>query len=71
MCLPSDEAELRRWAEFAVTRWALEHHILHACLQATCLGMQMTRADFMTIVKAYVDCRTENKRPQAGLVDWE
>ena len=70
MCLPSDEAELRRWAEFAVTRWALEHHVLFICLHAICLGMPMTRADFLKIVRAYVDCRTENRRPLPGAVNW-
>ena len=71
MCLPSDEAELRRWAEFAVSRWTIERDIGFACVEAVCLSISMTRADFMTIVKAYVDTRTENKRPKAGLVDWE
>ena len=70
MCLPSDEAELRRWAEFAVSRWTIERDVGFACVEAVCLSISMTRADFMTIVKAYIDTRTENKRPTAADVSW-
>jgi len=35
-----------------------------------CLGMNMTRADFMKIVRAYVDCSTENNRPETGEPSW-
>ena len=71
MCLPSDETELRRWAEFVVSRWTLEHHVYLSCVQAMCLGMPIKPRDFMKIVRAYVDARTENKKPQAGPVDWK
>ena len=70
MCLPNDEEILKKWCEFAVLRWILEHHILYSCLQATCLGMPMLRDDFMKIIRAYVDCRSENKSPQGVNVFW-
>jgi len=70
MCLPSDEAELRRWSEFVVTRWSQERDPRFACLEACCLGMAMTRADFLKIARAYVDCRNENRSPQGTRVFW-
>ena len=69
--LPSDEAELRRWAEFAVSRWTIERDIGFACVEAVCLSISMTREDFMKIIRAYVECRTENRSPQAGVKMWE
>ena len=61
MALPTDHTTICRWRAFVVSRWRLEHHPLHACLQAVCLGLNMRRADFFVIVREYVDEQTENR----------
>jgi hypothetical protein len=71
MCFPSDHDELRRWREFAESRWKLEHAPQHACHQAICLGMPMDRSDFMMMVRTYIDVKTENRRPEAGEKVWK
>ena len=55
MPLPTDHATLCRWRMFVISRWRLDHNIWMACLQTVCLGMNMRRADFMNIVRVYVD----------------
>jgi len=67
MCLPTDDAECRRWVEFVVMRWRMEHDPRFIFLEGICLHMKdMTRDDCMRIVRAYVDRATENKQLRAG-----
>jgi hypothetical protein len=72
MTLPvGDERELARWAEFAIVRWTLDHNVQLSCIQAMCLGIPMQKEDFMKIVRAYIDNRTENKHPTPGVAFWK
>jgi hypothetical protein len=66
MPLPRDQAELARWRAFAISRWLLDHNIWIACVQATCLGMPMRRADFLSLVRDYCDAHSENSRHGRG-----
>ena len=62
MPLPSDSVQRCRWRDFVVARWKYERDIRFVCLEAILLGMDMRRADFLAIVREYVDSATENKR---------
>ena len=59
MTLPIHEDEMRRWAEFAVSRWKYDRDIRLVCFEAMCLGMKMTQEDFFKIVKIYVSTQNE------------
>ncbi len=61
MTLPRDPAERARWRRFVIARWLLSRDIRHSCFQAVCLGMPMTRADYLAIVRAYVDANDETR----------
>jgi hypothetical protein len=61
MPIPQDHAEVTRWRSFVISRWLLDHNIWIACVQATCLGMPIRRADFLSLVRDYCDQRSENK----------
>lgn len=57
-----NHAELARWVKHIVLRWQLDHDINFAIIQAVCLGMSMTREDYMRVVRAYCDQKSENAR---------
>jgi hypothetical protein len=60
MPLPQDHDTLCRWRVFVIQRWLLDHSVAYSCVQALCLGMPMSRADFLEIVKQYCDSSSEN-----------
>jgi hypothetical protein len=60
MSLPTDHETLCRWRAFVIQRWTLDHDINHACVQALCLGMPMSRSDFIAIIRDYMDVSSEN-----------
>jgi hypothetical protein len=60
MSLPTDHETLCRWRAFIIQRWVLDHDIDHACVQALCLGMPMSRDDFIAVIKDYVTLSSEN-----------
>ncbi len=60
MPLPTDHTALCRWRVFVIQRWIYERNIWFACVEAVCLGMNMRRADFLAIVRQYVDEQSEN-----------
>ena len=53
--LPTDHDTLCRWRAFAVKWWCMDINIYFACFHAMMLGMPMRRADFLRIVRVYVD----------------
>ena len=59
MPLPTNRDELRKWRDFAVSRWRYERDVRLACMEAICLGMNMTPHDFNLIICAYIDWRDE------------
>ena len=61
MALPQDYTMLCRWRVFVIQRWLYERNVGMACLEAICLGMDMRRADFLAIVRDYVDASSENQ----------
>lgn len=61
MPLPQDDVTLCRWRCFVVSRWLMDHNIWLACVQAVYLGMNMRRADFLSLVREYCDLHSENQ----------
>jgi len=68
----SPGAERRaRTREFIISRWELDHHWKQAQVQGLFLDCGFTRETFMKTVREHIDARTENKKPEAGAVNWE
>lgn len=55
MTLPTNPDTLAKWRVFAVKWWRIDINITFGCFHAMMLGMPMRRADFMIIVRCYVD----------------
>lgn len=53
--------ELERISKFIISRWQLDHNTALTVMQARCLGMDITREDYLRVVRAYCDVSTENK----------
>lgn len=70
MALPVDADELRRFVEFGITRWQLEYPVMAFCVESVFRGCPMTRDDYLRIVRAYCDQRTENREPHGVPVFW-
>ncbi len=61
MTLPHDPLERARWRRFVIACWLSSRDLRHSCFQAVCLGMPMTRADYLAILRAYVDANDETR----------
>ena len=75
MPLPTDHDTLCQWRMFAVKWWLMDINIWFACVHATMLGMPMRRADFLRIIRVYVDHKDDEKcngpcSPDFDLREW-
>jgi hypothetical protein len=75
MPLPQDHDTLCRWSMFAVKYWLIDIHPHFSCICAVMLGMNMRRADFMEIVRVYVDHKDNSEcngpcDPDFNLKEW-
>lgn len=59
--LPNNEAELSKHVEHILSRWILGHDYKAMAMQAVCLNMNITREDFLRVVRLYCDYQTENR----------
>jgi hypothetical protein len=55
MALPTDHETLIKWRMFVISWWRMDINIQFGCFHAMMLGMPMLRADFLRIVRVYVD----------------
>ena len=61
MPLPTDHATLLHWRMFVIKWWCMDINIWFACVHAVMLGMDMRRADYLRIVRVYVDHKDNAK----------
>jgi hypothetical protein len=60
LSLPQDYDTLCRWRCFVISHWLDERNMLFACIEAFRCGLRITRADYLSIVKDYVEKQSEN-----------
>jgi hypothetical protein len=66
MTLPSDDAELARYIDFAISRWRLDHYFEQIQVQGLFLGIRLSRADYLKIVRDYCDERDDPETDRPG-----